>query len=123
MSGSQATRGFDAEFVQIEATAVQQLPDPGLTARKIHIGLDPHPAIGLPATFANALFYPVIEGGVAFFHPQIKLGLTRSEDIVRVPIHEGEGGGECPAALSNRLSNGPQPRQIEMSLPHRAHEQ
>lgn len=108
--------GLDAEVLDEEPFAVDQLAGQRLAAGQVAVGLDPHAADRRPL----ALLHRLLDAGphvrVVVAHPLVLLGLRAGEDEVVVLVGErgdvGEGAGRLPLGLADR----PQPGGVDVRV-------
>jgi len=114
--GQPQVRDLLAELVPVEPLAVEQLAHQRLAARHVGVRLHPHGALDLPPALGVARLHLVVEARIVVLHPLIELGLARAEDVVGVPLHHPQRRSEGAGALSDRLTNRPQPGQIHVRV-------
>ena len=107
-----------AEFFPKESLAVKELADQAFTARQIGIRLDPHAALGLPASFLH--FFPdsFHQFRMPFLHELVQLGLAGHEAVIRILVHQLQHRRKGPAGLFPGLGYSPPPGHIDMRVPY-----
>ncbi len=93
-----------------------QLPHDALTARQVHVGLDPHAADRVPLTGSNLGLDAFEQGWLSVLDPLVLRRLRAGEVVVGVVVHQAERRGECACALSLCLAYRPQPRRVDVGM-------
>ncbi|MEJ7720155.1 MAG: hypothetical protein WKF58_06760 [Ilumatobacteraceae bacterium] len=99
------------------ALAEHELTNDRLARRKVHVGLDPHPADRDELPTRDVVADALEQGGVVLLDPGVVLGLRAHEAVVRVSVHHRHGRRERPAALAPRLADRPQPCGVDVGVP------
>ena len=93
-----------------------QLAHDALATWKVHVGLDPHAADGMPLAAGNLVADVFEDGRVAAFDPVVLGSLRAGEVIVGVVVHQPDGRGERARTFALRLANRPQPGGVDVGV-------
>ena len=100
---------------------MKELAHQRLPGRDIAIGLHPHAAVRLPFTFPDLLPDTLIDLRTILLDILVKLRLRLQKNVVVKLIHEPQHSGKRPLRLLPRMFQPPQPRHIDVSVPHSVH--
>ena len=110
---------LDPELLRKESLAVHQLAHQGLPRWHVGVRLDPHPSDGLPPLRSH-LFPDLFEHiGISVLHPLVLHGLAAHEVVVGVALEQAQLVREGPGAFALGLTQRPQPRAVDVRMPHR----
>ena len=111
--------GLGTEVFTEERLPLAELPDEGLPADHVGVRLHPLTSHDDPPPLGDALPDAREHVGMVLEQPLVLLGGGGREDKVRVLVHEfqdvGEGADHLPPGLADR----PQPRRVDVGVPHR----
>ena len=110
--------GIHAQVLTEIPLAKGDLTYEGFTARQHAIGFHPHATHGNEAAFANTPKYLREQIGMVLFKPCVLLRRTHGVHEIGVFIHERQHIGHGARHLAARLPHRPQPRRIDMRVPH-----
>ena len=112
--------GLDAELVQEETFAVHDLAHQRFAGRHVAIGLDPHAADRHELTGCHLLAQPLPQRRVVLLDPRQLHRLRAREAVVRMVVHQPQGGREGAGALPSGFPQGPQPGGVDVGVADRA---
>ena len=99
--------------------AVHQLARKALAAGQVHVGFHPHRTDRLPLTGGHALADAFEQRRVLALHPVVLRGLRAHEAVLRIRVHHAGRAREGAGALADGLTDGPQPRRVDVCMAHR----
>ncbi len=108
--------GLDAELVEEELLAVHELPDHGLAADHVGVGLHPHAADRYEPALRDLLLDPLEELGPVDLDPVQLLRLRHGEHELGVPVHQVDHVGGGPGDLADGLAQRPQPGRVDVGV-------
>ncbi len=108
--------GLDAEVLQEEALAGDELTGHRLPARHVRVRLDPHAADGDELAAVHGGGDPGEQLGVVLLHPGVLLGRGAGEAEVRVGLGQLQDVGEGAGALADGLAHRPQPGAVDVGV-------
>ena len=89
---------------------------PAIRAREVAVGLDPHPADGLPAP----LFDPFLDGleqlGIIVLDVLVELRLALGEVVLGELFHQPQDCMEGAPGLAARLAQRPEPGHVDVGV-------
>ncbi len=107
-----------AEMTAEVAAPQQELPRQQFRADGVAIRLDPRAAHRLPAPLFHPLLDLLEQLRVVFFGVFVELRLTLGKRVLRELVHQPQHRAEGAPGLANRLRERPQPRHVDVRVPH-----
>ena len=107
---------FDAELVEEEALALDELPGHGLPAGHVGVRFHPHAAHRHELAGFDLLADAAEQLRVELLHPGQLLGGGAGEHKVGILIHQGHHVGERPGALADGFAHRPQPGGVDVGV-------
>ena len=108
-----------AELLPEESFPIQELANQRLSGRQITVGLHKHAAFRFPSSLLYPALYLFIHFRSVLLHIQIQLRLTGHENEFRILTHQLQCGGKASDRLICRHIQRPQPRYVNVCMPHR----
>lgn len=108
--------GLDAEVLDEEPLAVDELAGHRLAAGQVAVGLDPHAADRRPLALLHRFLDAGPHLGVVVAHPLVLLGLRAGEDEVLVLVGQRSDVREGAGRLALGLTDRPQPRRVDVRM-------
>ena len=107
-----------AEFLLQKAHAVEELAGQGFSGGDVAVRLQPHAAVGLPATLGRALLHLLVDLRAVVFDVLIQLRLALQEDVLVEFLHQAQHSGEGALGLFPGVLQPPQPRHVDVGVAH-----
>lgn len=108
--------GLDAELVEVEAFAVDQLPGEGLAAGDVGVGFHPEAAGRQELAASHLLLDAGVHLGAPLLQPGQLLGLGHGEEELRVVVHEVGDVGQGAGDLADGLAQRPEPGGVDVGV-------